>query len=92
MPSTDGLTGFLEERHLRLAIEVEEYCREELAPLAAAEDDQAARRQALEILRSLGEAGWLEYAVPRYQDLDLRALKGSFQNASTITRLPVVSK
>ncbi len=73
MPSTDGLTGFLEEHHLRLAVEVEAWCRKEIDPLPPAEDDESARAQARDILGSLGAAGWLEYAVPRSGELDLRA-------------------
>lgn len=70
---TMGLGGFLEKRHLELAAEVEAYCLAELADLEPAEDDRSGRAQAVEILRSLGGAGWLAHAIPAQGRLDLRA-------------------
>lgn len=73
IPDVAPLTGLLASEHLELASEIGDYCRAELSDLPAPEDDRAARDQARHILASLGEQGWLEFAVPRAGALDLRA-------------------
>ncbi|GIW73408.1 MAG: acyl-CoA dehydrogenase [Planctomycetota bacterium] len=64
MPGIETVRALLEERHLGLAAELEAFARERLAPLPAPESDAAARAQARELLRLLGEAGWLRHAFP----------------------------
>ncbi len=54
----------LEHRHRALAEEVEAFARARIAPLPEPEDDAAGRAQAREIVRLLGEGGWLSWAVP----------------------------
>jgi acyl-CoA dehydrogenase len=58
------IRAFLDESHHTLAAEAAAFAAESLRPLPAAEDDEAARRQAREILAMLGAAGWSRYAVP----------------------------
>jgi alkylation response protein AidB-like acyl-CoA dehydrogenase len=64
MPDTSLLKPFLADHHLALAEEAAAFAARAVAPLPAPADDQAARRQARELLALLGEAGWLRYAVP----------------------------
>lgn len=74
MPDTRTLDGLLEPRHGELAEAIDHYCdAEDLRNLPAAENDDAARRRARQLLTSLGGAGWLEYAVPEDGRVDLRA-------------------
>ena len=78
MTDVATIRAFLDESHPALAQEVTEFAAERLRPLAAPEDDEAARRQAREILALLGEAGWSRYAVPAEHggatpEIDLRA-------------------
>ncbi len=68
---------FFEERHRRLAAELEAWAAREIAPHAHDESDVDALSKAL--VRKLGEAGWLGYAVPapyggHYDKLDVRSL------------------
>jgi acyl-CoA dehydrogenase len=55
---------FLEPRHLALAEAAEAFVREHLAARPEPVDDAAARLEARELVRLLGEAGWLRHAVP----------------------------
>ena len=78
MPDLATIRAFLDESHPALAAEVESFAAERLRPLAPAEDDEAARRQARDVLTLLGEAGWARYAVPAEHggatpEIDLRA-------------------
>ncbi len=65
MPDIATIRAFLDERHSRLATEVSTWARTVLAPLGHAEDDEAARRQAREVLDLMGHAGWIGFAVPK---------------------------
>jgi len=62
--STESIRPFLEDRHVELAKELLRFARSEIAPLAPAENDQAARAQARRLLTLLGDAGWFRYAIP----------------------------
>jgi acyl-CoA dehydrogenase len=57
MPDTRPILAFLDEAHLELSRRVDEVCARDVAPLAPPPDDDAARVQARELLRRLGEAG-----------------------------------
>ena len=78
---TIGVTtirAFLDESHTALAEEVSSFAVERLRSLPTAEDDEAARRQARQVLGLMGEAGWSRYAVPAEhggatEEIDLRA-------------------
>ncbi|MGH7556198.1 MAG: acyl-CoA dehydrogenase family protein [Gemmatimonadota bacterium] len=61
------IRAFLDERHLDLAVRIDDFTRESLAPLPEPADDAAARVQAREVLALLGEADW--YAPILAQDL-----------------------
>ncbi|MFQ5350861.1 MAG: acyl-CoA dehydrogenase family protein [Thermoanaerobaculia bacterium] len=72
------IRAFLDEQHHGLAGEVTSFAAEPLRRLPPPVDDEAARRQAREILSLLGEAGWSRYAVPAEyggaaEQIDLRA-------------------
>jgi len=69
MPDTGAVRAFLEQRHVDWASRIAAFCAERIAPLPAPASDDAARAQAREILKLLGEGGWLE-PIGR---LDLRA-------------------
>ncbi len=58
------IRAFLDDQHLELAEKIENFVRQEIAPLPAPEDDDKAREQAREILTLLGGDGWLMYSVP----------------------------
>src|SRR4029453_6373593 len=62
MPDASFLTWpFFEERHRSLARDLDAWCRREVAPLAAHGDgdlDGACR----ELVRRLGDGGWLDWA------------------------------
>ncbi len=78
MVDVSTVRPFLDDRHPTVAREVSAFAAERLRPLPRAEDDGHARRQAREILASLGEAGWAAYAVPAAfggasDEIDLRA-------------------
>jgi acyl-CoA dehydrogenase len=60
---TAAIRPFLDELHLALADGVAAFARERIAPLPAPPDDDAARRQAREVLGLLGESGWGGHAV-----------------------------
>jgi alkylation response protein AidB-like acyl-CoA dehydrogenase len=64
MPDVPTVRVFLEDRHVGLAADVRGFADAEIAPLPPAHDDAAARGQAREILKRLGEAGWIRHAVP----------------------------
>ena len=70
MVDTDDIRAFLDERHLALAGRLASFAKQQIAPLGAAEDDQAGRAQARVVAKRLGEAGLLAALEP----LDLRAL------------------
>ncbi len=57
---TAPVRAFLEDKHVTLAERVSEFASRQLAPLAEAKDDAAARLQARELLGTLGAAGWLQ--------------------------------
>lgn len=61
---TAAVRAFLDEAHLGLAAEAEEFARAEIASLPVIETDAGARIQAREILEIVGKAGWFGYAVP----------------------------
>ncbi len=61
---TATVAPFLEDRHRKLAAEVEAFARRALAPLPEPADDAAARTQAREIVELLGDGSWLGWAVP----------------------------
>jgi acyl-CoA dehydrogenase len=61
---TAAVRAFLDDSHLALAAEVEEFSRAAVASLGATEADAEARKQAREILGIVGGAGWFGYAVP----------------------------
>ncbi len=63
-PETRAVRAFLEGHHLELAAEVAAFAAAEIATLPSPPDDEAARRQAREILGRLGAGGWLHWAVP----------------------------
>ncbi len=64
MPDAASVGPFLEERHAALAADATKFAAEKIGALPAPADDTAARAQAREILKLLGEAGWIGYAVP----------------------------
>ncbi len=78
MPDTTFLSWpFFDDSHRDLARDLDDWCRREIAPLAGQEDrdlDGTCR----ELVRRLGEGGWLRWAVaPARQDterLDVRSL------------------
>jgi alkylation response protein AidB-like acyl-CoA dehydrogenase len=62
--ATRPIEAFLEPRHRELAAAVAAFAAAEIAPLPAPADDDAARRQAREILARLGAGGWIRWAIP----------------------------
>ncbi len=67
---------FFDEGHRRLAEELEAWCEAELGEAHDAEDVDAACR---DLVRRLGQGGWLRYCVPAayggvHDDLDVRSL------------------
>ena len=58
MPDTATVRAFLEPAQLELAQRVDEFARREIAPLPEPPDDDAARAQARDLLRRIGQAGW----------------------------------
>ncbi len=77
LTSTYAVRAFLDDRHLRVAEEIEEFAATEIAPLQPPGSDDESRVQAREILARLGAGGWCRYAVPAEEDagaaVDLRA-------------------
>jgi acyl-CoA dehydrogenase len=69
MPDLRAVRAFLDRAHLDLAEEVAAVCEAEIAPLPAPPDDDAARTQARQVARILGDAALLTPIDP----LDLRA-------------------
>jgi alkylation response protein AidB-like acyl-CoA dehydrogenase len=63
-PDPRPIAAFLEPRHHQLAAAVGAFAAAEIAPLPAPADDDAARRQAREILARLGAGGWIAWAIP----------------------------
>jgi acyl-CoA dehydrogenase len=66
---------FLNDSHRRLAEALDDWCREELAEDDEADVDSACRN----LVRKLGEGGWLRYCVPAafggvHEKLDVRSL------------------
>ncbi|HSL81735.1 MAG TPA: acyl-CoA dehydrogenase family protein, partial [Thermoanaerobaculia bacterium] len=61
----DAIRPFLDECHLSLAEGVADFARERVATLPAPADDEAARRQAREVVGVLGESGWGRHAVAK---------------------------
>jgi acyl-CoA dehydrogenase len=64
LSGTESIRAFLDERHLRLERELDEFVSAEIAPLGAPADDAESRTQAREIVRRLGAGGWARFAVP----------------------------
>lgn len=64
VPDLDLLLPLLTEAHRELAAELTASAERVIAPLPPPDDDATARRQAREILTTLGREGWLAYAVP----------------------------
>ncbi len=77
MSDVAAVRAFLDDRHLALAEAAAAFAARAIRPLPAPAGDEAARRQARELLALLGDAGWLRYAVPAEDAgagaLDLRA-------------------
>lgn len=75
MPDASFLAWpFFEDSHRALARELDDWCRREIAPLAEHEDDDV-DDTCRELVRRLGEGGWLRYAVaPDGGRLDVRSL------------------
>ncbi|MCB1057299.1 MAG: acyl-CoA dehydrogenase family protein [Acidobacteria bacterium] len=69
MPELSTVRAFLEEHHHRLVERAVEFVHHDLRPLGEADSDDAARRQAREVLARLGDGGWLQPIADR----DLRA-------------------
>lgn len=68
---------FFEDRHRRLADDLDSWCVDVLAPLGHGEDDVDG--QCVALLRLMGEAGWFRHAVPAQwggvsETLDVRTL------------------
>jgi len=59
-PDPAPIRAFLEERHVALARDAGAWADRELLPRPEPADDDAARREARELLGMLGAAGWLE--------------------------------
>lgn len=57
---TAPIRAFLDDKHVALAEEVTKFTNRLLAPLAEPVDDAAARKQARDLLGTLGAAGWFE--------------------------------
>ncbi|MCH9651224.1 MAG: acyl-CoA dehydrogenase family protein [Deltaproteobacteria bacterium] len=64
MLDTATIRAFLEDHHLDLASDVAAIAARRIAPLPPPEDDDAGRRQALEILGILGKENLYGYAIP----------------------------
>jgi acyl-CoA dehydrogenase len=75
MPDTSFLSWpFFEDAHRTLARDLDDWCCREVAPLAEHEDDDV-DSSCRELVRRLGEGGWLRYAVPSDGGrLDVRSL------------------
>ncbi|HSF38774.1 MAG TPA: acyl-CoA dehydrogenase family protein [Thermoanaerobaculia bacterium] len=75
MPDASFLAWpFFEDSHRALARELDDWCRREIAPLAEHEDDDV-DASCRELVRRLGEGGWLRHAVARDGGLlDVRSL------------------
>jgi acyl-CoA dehydrogenase len=75
MPDTSFLSWpFFEDVHRSLARDLDDWCRREIAPLAEHEDDDV-DSSCRELVRRLGEGGWLRHAVPSDGGwLDVRSL------------------
>ena len=63
-PDVTPVRAFLEPRHRELAAAAGAFAAERIAPLPPPADDAEGRRQAREVLRLLGEGGWVGWAVP----------------------------
>src|SRR5829696_4383925 len=69
---------FFEDSHRSLARDLDDWCRREVAPLAEHEDDDV-DGSCRELVRRLGQGGWLRHAVPApwggaRERLDVRSL------------------
>jgi acyl-CoA dehydrogenase len=75
MPDASFLSWpFFEDTHRTLARELDDWCRREVAPLAGHEDDDV-DASCRELVRRLGEGGWLRHAVAVERGrLDVRSL------------------
>lgn len=78
VPEPSLIRAFLDERHVALAAEVARFAASTVAPLPPPADDPGARREARALLKLLGDAGWLGYAIPEawgghWPEPDLRA-------------------
>lgn len=62
-PDLDLVAPLLSDAHRDLAAELDRSVERTITPLPTPENDEAARRQAREILTALGREGWLAYAV-----------------------------
>ncbi|MBI4410541.1 MAG: acyl-CoA dehydrogenase family protein [Gemmatimonadetes bacterium] len=70
MPEPRAVRAFLDDAHVELATRLSAFCDRAIAPLPAPTDDDAARRQARELLRLLGQGNLLEPIAKQ----DLRGL------------------
>ncbi|HKI04683.1 MAG TPA: acyl-CoA dehydrogenase family protein [Thermoanaerobaculia bacterium] len=75
MPDTSFLSWpFFDEAHRDLARDLDAWCRDQIAPLAEHEDDDV-DGACRELVRRLGQGGWLRRAVPIDGNrLDVRSL------------------
>ena len=69
MPDIDATGPFLDDSHRALAAEVTEFAAKQIRSVPVAESDDAGRRQARELMASMGRAGLYRFIDP----LDLRA-------------------
>ena len=78
MTEVATIRAFLEASHHQVADGIASFAGDRLRALPPPEGDDAARRQARQVLTMLGEAGWAQYAVPAEHGgatpkIDLRA-------------------
>ncbi len=65
MPDPAAIRAFLDKRHGALVEELRSFVGSQVASLRRPDKDEEAREQAREVLRRLGNAGWLGYCLPR---------------------------
>jgi acyl-CoA dehydrogenase len=69
LPDPAPIRAFLDDRHVELSEQVGKFCDERIAGLPEPPDDATSRKQARDILATLGKGGWFAPIV----DQDLRA-------------------
>lgn len=83
IPAPAAIRAFLDDHHLDLAARVAAFAAESVASYSPPDDDEAARRQARELLALLGEGRWLEPIAAQ----DLRALSLSREALASVSTL-----